>query len=279
MRVKLSDLDRVVVDFDAAPFGSDRGERGIYKDMQGKAFYLGTKDWLSRETGSCNYLTTEQLMTEVVRAVYRKKTPKKSRLWCKQMNPPTELFPIEVDLFTDRRASTRKSEELASEILDANPNAFVICNGVKKQDDRILTFQKAKGANHLKDKDIYIIVTHLNPDHYAQLNVISQWLGIPDVIQLYYRDLISQAVGRNAGFRDTGNNRKTVVIASPKLKASSIFAPSKVVEDEPSANDVGSQIIREICGPELEMMGESEFAPRLMRQDHFHFRPISKKPW
>ena len=69
----------------------------------------------------------------------------------------------------------------------------------------MLTFQKAKGANHLADRDIYIIVTHLNPDHYAELNVVGQWLEIPDVIELYYRDQISQAVGRNGGFRDTGN--------------------------------------------------------------------------
>jgi hypothetical protein len=73
-----------------------------------------------------------------------------------------------------------------------------------------------KGRNDLADKDVYIIVTSLNPDVYARLNVIGQWLGIPDFIELHYQGLINQAVGRNTGFRQQ-DGPKSVVVCSHRL--------------------------------------------------------------
>jgi hypothetical protein len=59
-------------------------------------------------------------------------------------------------------------------------------------------------------------VTSLAPDLYAQLNVMGQWLGIPDIIELHYQGLINQAVGRNTGFRQK-DGTKTVVVCSHRL--------------------------------------------------------------
>jgi hypothetical protein len=270
MRVRLLSLEKVCVDFDAVPYGCDKSDRGIYRRENGKLFYLGIQGWLGQMAGRFNFLTTERLVTEVVRAAYRKGASAKNgkrrvRLACKHVEPPSELFPIPVQVFLDKRASARRVGELAREIIDANPNAFVICNGVKDE-DRVLNFQTAKGANHLADYDIYVIITLLHPDHYARLNVVAQWLGIPDVIQAYYRDQISQAVGRNQGFRATANARKAVVITSPKLAASDIFAPANVAAGGPSPDN-------------FILKHDNEFSPRNPMQERIQFEKTSKRPW
>ena len=102
--------------------------------------------------------------------------------------------------------------------MSANPNAVVIANGVHDDGERVLTFQSAKGYNGLEDRDVYIIVTNLAPDQYEQFNVIGQFLDIPNIIDLHYRDQISQAVGRNRGFRQsrTGSTR-TVIVTTRRL--------------------------------------------------------------
>ena len=82
--------------------------------------------------------------------------------------------------------------------------------------DRVTTFQGAKGRNDLKEKDIWIILTYLNGEKYAELNVIGQWLGIPTIIELHYQDLINQSVGRNRGFRQSlTRDTKTAVVCTP----------------------------------------------------------------
>jgi hypothetical protein len=115
------------------------------------------------------------------------------------------------------------SSSLSKEIIEANPEAIVISDGVDRgalggQSDRVLTFQKAKGYNGLEEKDVYIIVTHLAPEKYEELNVIGQWLKEPAVVDLYYQDQIQRAVGRNRGFRQS-EIREThcVVIAGTRF--------------------------------------------------------------
>ena len=82
----------------------------------------------------------------------------------------------------------------------------------------VKTFQGMKGVNGLETNDIYIVVTCLSPAKYAELNVIGQWLELPNIIQNYYQDQINQAVGRNRGFRQAPNSEtKTVVITSRRL--------------------------------------------------------------
>jgi len=116
----------------------------------------------------------------------------------------------------DSWARTGGVSALAKEILAANENAIVISDGAKGIEN-VLNFQAAKGRNGLEDKSVYVIVTNLAPPKYAELNVLGQWLGLTDVIDLHYQDQINQAVGRNRGFRDTGGKTETVLFSSPRL--------------------------------------------------------------
>ena len=81
-----------------------------------------------------------------------------------------------------------------------------------------MSFQKMKGRNGFEDKDVSIISTFLAPQKYAELNVIGQFLELPNVIDLFYQDQINQAVGRNRGFRQSSNrDTKTEVICMRRL--------------------------------------------------------------
>jgi hypothetical protein len=130
------------------------------------------------------------------------------------------IYPLQVPLYIDRRAAADRDKpkvsELATEIVTADSNAVVISNGVDDQIARVITFQKAKGQNDLKNNNIFVILTNLAPAQYARLNVVGQWLHIPDIIPMYYEDQINQAVGRNRGFRDNGAT-ETAIIASHRL--------------------------------------------------------------
>jgi len=223
MRIQLDKLDRVEVDCDAIPFGHDNvatangSKTGIYRKMHGSVFYLGAKEWLKHSGTHWAFLTTERLVTEVIDKAYGK-IPK--RLMALRLENMPDIYPIRIPIFLDLRAAANRTDKqkisiLAKEILEANANAVVVADGV---DDSIgaMSFQRMKGRNDLADRDVYIILTSLNPDLYARLNVIGQWLGIPDIIELHYQGLINQAVGRNTGFRQQ-DGTKTVVICSHRL--------------------------------------------------------------
>ena len=60
-------------------------------------------------------------------------------------------------------------------------------------------------------------MTCISPGQYAELNVVAGWLEMPDVIQRFYEDQISQAVGRNTGFRKSKKPTKTILISSNRL--------------------------------------------------------------
>src|ERR1017187_5282266 len=106
---------------------------------------------------------------------------------------------------------------LAQEITESNRNAIVISDMVCGV-DRVMNFQSMKGVNGLEANDVYISVTCLSPDKYAELNVVGIWLDIPNIIQAYYQDQINQAVGRNRGFRQSPDREtKVTLITSRRL--------------------------------------------------------------
>jgi hypothetical protein len=72
----------------------------------------------------------------------------------------------------------------------------VISDGVKDTPG-VYTFQGMKGLNGLEDRNIYIILTWMAPEKYAELNVLGQWLGNENILLDYCQDQINQAVGRN----------------------------------------------------------------------------------
>jgi hypothetical protein len=161
------------------------------------------------------FLTTESLISDVVTAAYGKLRTRDPIVL--DLNAPSNLFPVKVPLFIDRKAAAAKISGLVDEILRANSDAFIIANGSDIADSRILNFQRAKGLNDLNDRDIFVIVTCLCPDHYAELNVIGQWLELAGIIRQHYEDQISQAVGRNTGFRKSDKPTGSVVICSNRL--------------------------------------------------------------
>ena len=237
MRLNLNEFDEVTVDFDEIPFGHGN-EKNLYKKQNGRSYHLGIREWpFNFRIG---FLTTEMLTASVVEEVFEKHAARvatvqtdptrseeatNTKLNLTGLNIPDSpfLYPIKIPLFIDARARANQTTkpgvtQLAKEIVDANPDAVVIANGTKGDVERVQTFQRCKGKNDLIDKDIYIVVTHLALDQYAEFNVIGQWLGIPNIINLFYMDQINQAVGRNQGFRQSDQREtKTVLITSKRL--------------------------------------------------------------
>jgi len=224
MRVQLQRLQRVTVDCDAIPFGHDNivtgdgGRTGIYRGMNGKAFYLGHKQWLEHSGTNWTFLTTERLVTSVIENLYEKL---RKPLVPVHLDNMPDIYPIRIPAFIDTRAGADKPGKpakvsaIAKDILEANSNAVVVADGVNS-DIGAMSFQRMKGRNDLANNDVFIVLTSLAPDLYARFNVIGQWLGIPDIIALHYQGLINQAVGRNTGFRQQ-DGTKTVVVCSNRL--------------------------------------------------------------
>ena len=198
MRLELSEFRPVDVDYDAIPFGNDNTPKGIYRREHGKRFYIGIQEWPLTSNIHFTFLTTEHLMTEILMAIYRKHYSSYNPLLRLDLDHVPGIYPISVPLYIDRRAAADRSNpkvsKLAREIVTADSNAIVISNGVEDQVERVITFQKAKGQNDLKTKNIFVILTNLAPEQYARLNVVGQWLNIPDIIPMYYEDQINQAV-------------------------------------------------------------------------------------
>ena len=220
MRLNLSALQPIRVDFGAIPFGYDNKQIGLYNGCDGNLIYVGAQSWMLNEKVAWGFLTTETLMEKVVSTVHA--MAGRAALSLTVPNIPG-IHPIKVPVVFDKRAAADrlgkpKVTALAKEIISANPNAFVIANGVHDDGERVLTFQSAKGYNGLEDRDVYIIVTNLAPDQYETLNVIGQFLDIPNVIDLHYRDQIAQAVGRNRGFRQSRMGAtRTVIVTAKRL--------------------------------------------------------------
>ncbi|MCI0661993.1 MAG: hypothetical protein L0220_13060, partial [Acidobacteria bacterium] len=250
MRLNLNEFDEVKVDFDQIPFGHGH-EKNLYKGQNGRSYRLGIQKWpFNFRIG---FLTTEMLTASVVEEVFEKHSAlakvqaDPSRLNEPEPEPhpgseeatktrsrrlnltrldvpdPPLLYPITVPFFIDARARADRAQkpgitQLAKEILGANRDAVVIANGTKGNVEGVQTFQVSKGRNDLIDKDMYIVVTHLAPEQYAELNIIGQWLGIPNIINMFYMDQINQAVGRIRGFRQSNQRQtKTNLITSKRL--------------------------------------------------------------
>ncbi len=142
------------------------------------------------------------------------------RLLSLELDDLPGIFPIRVPVFIDRRAKSDRDQEqelnvsaLAQEILEADKNAVVMTDGVKDIPG-VYTFQGMKGLNGLEDRNVYIILTWMAPEKYAELNVSGQFLRNENILLDYCQDQINQAVGRNRGFRQSQKETKTVVITS-----------------------------------------------------------------
>ena len=129
------------------------------------------------------------------------------------------VFPVHVPVSINASARANDIQALAKEILHNNANAAVIADGLGElKGDRAKSFQGMKGHNGFSQRDVYSIMTFLAPEVYARLNVIGQWIGQPDPIAQHYLAQISQAVGRNTGFRQTSDTKAVIVASSGLLR-------------------------------------------------------------
>jgi hypothetical protein len=220
MRLDLATLDMLQVDYDEIQFGYDNTNSGIYRQKHGEKFYIGPQHWLFGGDRHITVLTTETLVMHAVvgatnRHLHRGRGSRRPfRLLLDHM---PGIYPIKIPTFIDRRAGKKAVTGLAGEIMESNSNAIVISDMIRDLPG-VMTFQSMKGVNGLDANDIYIVVTCLNPAKYGELNVIGQWIKIPNIIQVYYQDQINQAVDRNKGFRQSPDrNTETVLIASRRL--------------------------------------------------------------
>jgi hypothetical protein len=167
MRLDLSKLDAVEMNYEAIPFGNDNTSSGIYRRRDGKKYYIAARQWPFVSTTKWAFLTTENLMTDIVFQVYEKQYGKNNPLVRLDLDHLPGLYPIQVPIYIDKRSVADRHQpkvsQLAREIVDADANAVVISNGVVGV-ERVLTFQKSKGMNDLNDKNIYVILTPLAPE-------------------------------------------------------------------------------------------------------------------
>jgi hypothetical protein len=223
MRLELTSLTPYQVDYERFRYGQDNPyatASGIYRPQHGACYYIGLKAWLF-EMGKTvpTFLTTEEVAAQVIKKAYGQ------RLVSLELDDLPGIFPIKVPVFIDQRAkSDREQDEelnvsaLAQEILEADESGVVITDGVKDISERVYTFQRMKGLNGLEGQNIYIILTWMAPEKYAELNVLGQWLGNENILMDHCQDQINQAVGRNRGFRQFPQKEtKTVVITSRNL--------------------------------------------------------------
>jgi hypothetical protein len=127
------------------------------------------------------------------------------------------LYPVDVPVVKNKKAKAEMMQELASEILASSDGTVVIADGLGSlRGERARSFQGMKGYNGWPDKDVFIALTFLAPEVYARLNTLGIWLGLEDTIAKYYAAQLSQAVGRNTGFRKK-RGTKTVVVTTGGL--------------------------------------------------------------
>jgi len=211
-----ANFERVGVDYFAQPFGRENNQRSIYLSRHGSAYYFGARHWpSSSDSTNWVFLTTETFTTEIIAALYKAKLGR-SLLRLNLDNLPG-VYPIDVPVLKNKKAKAEKIQELASEILASSEATVVIADGLDDvKGERARTFQGMKGYNGWSGKDIFIVLTFLAPEVYARLNALARWLQLDDTIGKYYAAQLSQAVGRNTGFRQKPGT-KTVVVATDKL--------------------------------------------------------------
>jgi hypothetical protein len=213
------DLDafqRVEVDFSAQPFGRENSPHSIYRRWHETPFYLGVKRWPFSGSARITYLTTEAFTAEAIAAVYKRAA---KPLFTLRLDELPTLYPIHVSVVKDKRVRAQSIQDLVLEILASSETAVVVADGLSElNNDRTMTFQAVKGHNGLADKDIFVAVTFLAPEVYAELNVLGQWTGQQDTVAKYYCAQISQAIGRNTGFRQKAGTKTVLVISGELLR-------------------------------------------------------------
>jgi hypothetical protein len=76
MRLDLSDLEQVKVDFPAMLFGYGHVSTNVYARAHGRVYYVGAQSWFSASSTEWSFLTTEALTGKIVEAVHKRRKRK-----------------------------------------------------------------------------------------------------------------------------------------------------------------------------------------------------------
>jgi len=71
MRLDLASLSEYKVDYEKFPYGQDNGSAGIYKTRHGSRYFVGVKPWVTENNVRPIFLTTEEVLTEVIMKAFR----------------------------------------------------------------------------------------------------------------------------------------------------------------------------------------------------------------
>ncbi|MCK1586932.1 hypothetical protein [Bradyrhizobium sp. 169] len=212
---ELTQFERVQVEFASQPFGRENSSKAIYISQDGKPYYFAAERWPAADSTSWIFLTTERFTTEAIAALYKLKF-NRPLLQLNLDNLPG-VYPVDVPIVKSKNANAQGIQKLAKDILANNDRNVVIADRLNElKGERARTFQGMKGYSGWSDENVFVVLTHIHPEVYGRLNAVGRWLRLDETIAKYYAAQLSQAVGRNTGFRKKPGT-KTVVVASAGL--------------------------------------------------------------
>ncbi|MGY3449496.1 hypothetical protein [Bradyrhizobium sp. USDA 4353] len=213
--IDLSHFEQVQVDYSSQPFGRENTAKAIYRSQDAKTYYFGSKRWLTSDKTRWVFLTTESFTTEAIVELYRSKLNRP--LLRLTLDDLPGVYPVNVPIVKHKHANAQGIQKLAAEILASDDRNVVIADKLNElKGERARTFQGMKGYSGWSEENVFIVLTYIHPEVYGRLNAVGSWLQIEDTIAKYYAAQLSQAVGRNTGFRKTPGT-KTVIVTSPGL--------------------------------------------------------------
>lgn len=212
---ELAQFERVQVEFASQPFGRENSSKAIYISQDGKPYYFAAERWPAADSTSWIFLTTERFTTEAIAALYKLKFNRP--LLQLNLDDLPGVYPVDVPIVKNKDANAQGIQKLAKDILASNDRNVVIADRLNElKGERARTFQGMKGYSGWSDENVFVVLTHIHPEVYGRLNAVGRWLRLDDTIAKYYAAQLSQAVGRNTGFRKRPGT-KTVVVASAGL--------------------------------------------------------------
>lgn len=201
------------------PFGKGDEYHNIYSLCDGNKHYCKELRWLDGLGCSVIILTTEDLPKQMFAAICRKEN-KTYRYLDFTLTP--YLFNDAVPVTFDESARSPRDEDvtnklscvdLATKLLN-NEADFVISNSLTKIDDslkaKVSTHETAKGRNDLSDKNIATIISYPAVEQYEHYTILGAKFNIDDPVAVAFRDLVFQNLGRNLGFRYSGDGTTDV---------------------------------------------------------------------
>lgn len=189
----------IVVDFEKLPFGRDNHDEGLYKGKSGAGIYVKEKSWWFDTRARISVTTTESLVAEIAGRLFDADGCKAFRV--ERWDGEQFFYKDEIELIPDNRACKAHIQDLVDDVLtDPNDPTEVVITDMAKGGD-VYSHHKARGRNDLDGKNISTVLTFIGGEEYAKLNAIAQKYDIANLIELFYRDRLNQAAGRNRGLR------------------------------------------------------------------------------